>query len=272
MEPRPSRDRLSILEQRRTDPGADGDAQDSPNARVLPGQVQRGRFRVAEDGVRNGTPEQIGDQIAEPVAHQARHIDREFDALAVGGPAAGDAEPHCMAVLGLATGSTPQGVYDELVRLHKEEGSHSAWSTFNLDEYHPMAPTSLQSYRRFMREHLFDRVDIDPKNANVPDGTVRRRRRRLLRAYERAIKAAGGIDLQILGIGRTGHVGFNEPGSPPRNSRTRLITLDSVTRMDAASDFFGEWNVPRRRSPWAWAPSSTPRRVLIAFGEHKAGS
>lgn len=176
------------------------------------------------------------------------------------------------AVLGLATGSTPQAVYDELVRLHKEEGlSFKNVVSFNLDEYHPMQPENLQSYRRFMREYLFDHVDIDPANAHVPDGTVPRDGiRAFCEAYESKIKAAGGIDIQILGIGRTGHIGFNEPGSP-KDSRTRLITLDKVTRMDAASDFFGEWNVPRTAVTMGVGTILDARRViLMAYGEHKA--
>jgi len=176
------------------------------------------------------------------------------------------------AVLGLATGSTPQGVYEELVRLHREEGlSFRNAVTFNLDEYWPMAPEALQSYRRFMQEHLFDHVDIVPSNIHIPDGTCRQEDvAAQCASYERTIRDAGGIDLQILGIGRTGHVGFNEPGSP-RDSRTRLITLDRVTRMDAASDFFGERNVPRRALTMGVGSILDARRVvLLAFGEHKA--
>lgn len=182
-------------------------------------------------------------------------------------------EQHRPAVLGLATGSTPQGVYEELVRLHEQESlSFRNVLTFNLDEYWPMTPEDLQSYRRFMREHLFDRVDIDPKNAHVPDGTLARDGvAGFCEDYERRIKDAGGIDIQILGVGRTGHIGFNEPGSP-RDSRTRLITLDRVTRMDAASDFFGEWNVPRQAITMGVGTILDARRViLLAFGEHKAG-
>jgi glucosamine-6-phosphate deaminase len=176
------------------------------------------------------------------------------------------------AVLGLATGSTPQAVYDELVRLHKQEGlSFRNVTTFNLDEYHPMGPENLQSYRRFMREYLFDLVDIDPAHAHVPDGAVPREKVGAFCAdYEAKIRAAGGIDIQILGIGRTGHIGFNEPGSP-KDSRTRLITLDKVTRMDAASDFFGEWNVPRTAVTMGVGTILDARRViLMAYGEHKA--
>src|SRR5688572_28885958 len=138
-----------------------------------------------------------------------------------------------MAVLGLATGSTPTNVYDELIRLHQEEKlSFKNVVTFNLDEYYPIQPDELQSYNRFMREHLFDHIDIDPKNVHVPDGTIAREKvTAYCQWYEQSIRDAGGLDFQILGIGRTGHVGFNEPGSP-RESKTRLITLDHVTRMD----------------------------------------
>lgn len=176
------------------------------------------------------------------------------------------------AVLGLATGSTPQSVYAELVRLHQEEGlSFAKVVTFNLDEYWPMHPAELQSYRRFMNEHLFDHVDIDPANAHVPDGTIPREEvAEYCRAYEQKIQDAGGIDLQLLGIGRTGHIGFNEPGSS-RDSRTRLITLDKVTRADAASDFFGEANVPRKAITMGVGTILDARRIiLMAFGEHKA--
>jgi glucosamine-6-phosphate deaminase len=175
-------------------------------------------------------------------------------------------------VLGLATGSTPTAVYDELIRLHKEEGlSFKNVITFNLDEYYPINPDELQSYRRFMREHLFDHIDIDPKNAHVPDGTIPRENIwEYCQHYEKQIKQAGGLDYQLLGIGRTGHVGFNEPGSP-RDSRTRLITLDRITRMDAASDFFGEWNVPRKAITMGVESIMSARKVvLMAWGENKA--
>lgn len=177
-----------------------------------------------------------------------------------------------MTVLGLATGSTPTGVYDELIRLHREEGlSFKTVITFNLDEYYPMKPDELQSYNRFMREHLFDHIDINLANAHVPDGTVDREKvHEYCQQYERMIKEAGGLDYQLLGIGRTGHVGFNEPGSP-RDSRTRLITLDRVTRMDAASDFFGEWYVPRKAiTMGVESILSAKRVVLMAWGEGKA--
>lgn len=173
-------------------------------------------------------------------------------------------------VLGLATGSTPTGVYAELVRMHREEGlSFSNVISFNLDEYFPMNPTSLQSYVRFMREHLFDHVDI--KQWNLPDGQCPPEQVGAFCAdYERRIEAAGGLDLQLLGIGRTGHVGFNEPGSS-QDSRTRMITLDRITRQDAAADFFGEEFVPHRAITMGVGTIMQARRViLMAFGEGKA--
>lgn len=175
-------------------------------------------------------------------------------------------------ILGLATGSTPVGVYNELVRLHRDEGlSFANVVTFNLDEYFPMKPNGLQSYVRFMNEHLFDHIDIDRNNVHVPDGTLAVEEvAAYCRDYEAKIVAAGGIDIQLLGIGRTGHIGFNEPGSDAE-SRTRLITLDQVTRTDAASDFFGAENVPRRAITMGVGTILNAHRVLIlALGEHKA--
>lgn len=177
---------------------------------------------------------------------------------------------HC--VLGLATGSSPVGVYDELVRMHREEGlSFRNVITFNLDEYFPMDPGELQSYVRFMREHLFDHVDIPGDNWNVPDGTICPKEiNSYCQRYEDKIAQAGGIDVQLLGIGRTGHIGFNEPGSD-RHSRTRLITLDGVTRIDAASDFFGQENVPHQAITMGVGTILEARQVvMLAFGEHKS--
>jgi glucosamine-6-phosphate deaminase len=176
------------------------------------------------------------------------------------------------AVLGLATGSSPTRVYEELVRLYREEGlSFQNVVTFNLDEYFPMPPDSLQSYVRFMREYLFDHVDIRPENVHIPDGTVPADQvAEFCRRYEEQIKEAGGIDWQLLGIGRTGHIGFNEPGSGAQ-SRTRLITLDHITRTDAASDFYGEENVPRRAITMGVGTILEARHVvLLAWGEGKA--
>jgi glucosamine-6-phosphate deaminase len=177
------------------------------------------------------------------------------------------------AVLGLSTGSTPTEVYNELVRMHREEGlSFRNVVSFSLDEYYPIARHELQSYYRFMHEYLFDLVDIRPENVHIPDGTVAIERvLEFCEGYERAITQAGGIDIQLLGIGRTGHIGFNEPGST-RDSRTRLITLDRVTRLDAASDFFGQQYVPRRAITMGVATILGARKILLlSFGEHKAG-
>src|SRR5881398_482054 len=175
-------------------------------------------------------------------------------------------------VLGLATGSTPLGIYRELIRRHQAgELDCSAVVTFNLDEYYPMPPDSPNSYRRYMWENLFAHVNIKQENVHVPDGaTPREHVTEHCAAYERAIGQAGGIDFQILGIGKSGHIGFNEPGSPP-DSRTRLATLDTVTRKDAAADFFGEDNVPREAITMGVATILGAREIaLIATGEHKA--
>ncbi len=176
-------------------------------------------------------------------------------------------------VLGLATGSTPIGIYRELIRMHREEGlSFACVETFNLDEYYPMPKDSIHSYHRFMWENLFSHVDIDPASVHIPPGEVRREKvGEAARAYEAAIAAAGGIDFQILGIGKTGHIGFNEPGSGA-DSRTRLVTLDAVTRKDAAADFFGEDFVPREAITMGVATILAAREIaIIATGEHKAG-
>ena len=176
------------------------------------------------------------------------------------------------AVLGLATGSTPIGVYRELIRMHREEGlSFGRVITFNLDEYYPMDPGSVHSYHRFMWENLFSQLDIPAANVHIPRGGIPRGRvEEECRRYEEAIRGAGGIDLQLLGIGRTGHIGFNEPGSGVE-SRTRLITLDLVTRKDAAADFFGEDNVPREALTMGVGTILEAREILIlATGEHKA--
>ncbi len=176
------------------------------------------------------------------------------------------------AVLGLATGSSPVGLYAELVRLHREEGlSFRNVISFNLDEYYPLSPEHPQSYHQFMRAHLFDHVDIPAGNIHLPHGTAPLSEvDAQCREYEEKIRAAGGIDYQILGIGRTGHIGFNEPGSP-RRSRTRLVVLDPVTRRDAAGDFGGEEHTPRYAISTGVSTILDARRiVLMAWGQHKA--
>ena len=176
------------------------------------------------------------------------------------------------AVLGLATGSTPVGIYRELIRMHEDEGlDFSNVVTFNLDEYYPMEPDSIHSYHRFMWENLFDHINIKRENVHIPRGDLPREQvDAYCREYEVAIRQAGGIDYQILGIGKTGHIGFNEPGSG-RESRTRLVALDTITRRDAAADFFGEENVPTEAITMGVASIMNAREVaLIATGEHKA--
>src|SRR5687768_12925344 len=176
-------------------------------------------------------------------------------------------------VLGLATGSTPTRVYAELVRMHKEEGlSFKNVHSFNLDEYYPIKPDALQSYVRFMGEHLFNHIDIPKANIHIPDGTLPKDKvADYCKNYEDKIDKLGGIDIQVLGIGRTGHIGFNEPGSSER-SLTRLVTLDQVTRIDAASDFFGEENVPRKAITMGVGSILKARKVfMMAWGEGKAG-
>jgi glucosamine-6-phosphate deaminase len=176
------------------------------------------------------------------------------------------------AVLGLATGSSPVKVYGELIRLHREEGlSFKNVVTFNLDEYYPIERSHRESYYRFMHEQLFDHIDIPEENINIPNGEVSRADAyQHCMAYEQQIREAGGIDIQLLGIGRTGHIGFNEPGSAA-DSRTRLITLDSVTRSDAARDFVGEANVPRYAITMGVGTILEAREIiLMAWGEKKA--
>jgi glucosamine-6-phosphate deaminase len=176
------------------------------------------------------------------------------------------------AVLGLATGVTPINVYAELVRLHKEEGlSFKNVITFNLDEYYPMKAKAAQSYVTFMNENLFSHIDIDKKNVHIPDGTLKQDDiAAFCLEYERQINALGGLDLQILGIGRTGHIGFNEPGSAP-NSGTRLVTLDDLTRNDASRDFGGKANVPTKAITMGIGTIFKAREIiLMAWSGKKA--
>ena len=175
-------------------------------------------------------------------------------------------------VLGLATGSSPLSVYAELVRMHKEEGlSFENVITFNLDEYWPMSKDNFQSYHHFMHENLFDHIDIKPENIHIPDGKVKSSQvRSFCQEYEAKIGALGGLDFQLLGIGRTGHIGFNEPGSN-QNSRTRLVNLDHITREDAAEGFQGLEFVPKRAITMGIATVLSAKRVvLMAWGQKKS--
>jgi glucosamine-6-phosphate deaminase len=175
-------------------------------------------------------------------------------------------------ILGLATGSSPIKVYEELVRMHREEGlSFQNVITFNLDEYFPMEKSDMQSYHYFMHEHLFNHIDINPENIHIPDGTVSQEELyQYCIDYEMQIKEVGGLDFQLLGIGRTGHIGFNEPGSH-FNSSTRVITLDHITRVDAAPSFLGINNVPRKAITMGIGSIRKAKRiVLMAWGSNKA--
>ncbi len=208
-------------------------------------------------------PVLIFDDPAGLAKQAARQVRTLIEAKQAGGGA---------AVLGLPTGSTPIGVYQELIRMHREDGlDFSNVVTFNLDEYVPMEPDSLQSYHRFMRENFFDHVNVPEDNIHIPRGDLPEHEIETHAAeYERLIQRAGGIDLMLLGIGRSGHIGFNEPGSTP-DDRTRLIVLDEITRKDAASDFFEERYVPREAITMGVGTILDAREIiLIATGEHKA--
>ncbi|MDB4917129.1 MAG: glucosamine-6-phosphate isomerase [Gemmatimonadetes bacterium] len=242
--------------------GAPGDAGSGHTARersALRGPLQVGSHGRANEHIHTLV---VGDHadIARLVAARVASIINER--AAAGG----------RAVLGLATGSTPIGVYRELIRLHREEGlSFANVVTFNLDEYYPMAPDNMHSYHRFMWENLFDHVDIPHEQVHILPGNVPREEvEEVCARYEAEIVRAGGIDFQLLGIGKTGHIGFNEPGSGAE-SRTRLVHLDAITRRDAAADFFGEDFVPREALTMGVATILEAREIaLIATGEHKA--
>ena len=176
-----------------------------------------------------------------------------------------------LCVLGLATGSSPLSVYRELISLHNNGLSFKNVVTFNLDEYFLLPPEHVQSYHNFMHENLFNHIDIDPKNIHIPKGSLSQYEIDLYcKEYEQKIIDQGGIDLQILGIGRTGHIGFNEPGSHA-NSITRLVTLDHITRFDAAPAFNGIENVPKKAITMGINTILTSKRIiLMAWGNKKA--
>jgi len=213
-------------------------------------QLERTRTRVLESS--DAACQIVADEICELI-HRRQREDR-------------------FTVLGLATGSTPVPLYRELIRRHQEEGlSFAKVITFNLDEYYGLNPDHRESYARFMADQLFNHVDIPKDQIHIPDGTAPRDQVfGDCLSYEDAISEAGGIDIQILGIGRSGHIGFNEPGST-RDSRTRIVTLDSVTRHDAARDFLGYENVPRFAITMGVGTILEARRViLMAWGSGKA--
>lgn len=176
------------------------------------------------------------------------------------------------AVLALPAGSTPISVYRELIKMHQSgDLDFSRVVTFNLDEYYGLPDSSLQSFHRWMKINFFDHVNIPPNNIHIPDGMVPRENvEEHCRQYEEKIRAAGGLDLVLLGVGSNGHIGFNEPFSQP-DGRTRLCMLDPITRRSAASDFFGEDNVPSHAITMGLGTILSARRViLMAMGEHKA--
>jgi glucosamine-6-phosphate deaminase len=177
-------------------------------------------------------------------------------------------KPNC--VLGLATGSTPLATYAELIRIHREGGlDFSQVTSFNLDEYVGLGSTHPQSYRSFMQKNLFDHINIDPARTHVPDGRALDFEAHC-RQYEQRIKDAGGIDLQILGVGSDGHIAFNEPGSS-LGSRTRLKTLTSKTVVDNARFFGSLEQVPKLAITMGVGTILESRRcLLLALGTHKA--
>ncbi|MFZ4775598.1 MAG: glucosamine-6-phosphate deaminase [Terrimicrobiaceae bacterium] len=176
------------------------------------------------------------------------------------------------AVLGLATGSTPLMLYKELIRQHREEGlDFSRCRTFNLDEYLGLAPGHPASYHHFMWKNFFDHININPSRTHIPSGMVRGEEiPRLCANYEEEIRLAGGIDMQVLGIGSDGHIGFNEQGSSLA-SRTRIKTLTRRTRADNAQFFKSEDDVPHHVITMGIGTIMEAKTVLLlAFGENKA--
>lgn len=179
-----------------------------------------------------------------------------------------------VCVLGLATGSSPKEVYKELVRLHKEEGlSFANVVTFNLDEYYPLSKSAVQSYDNFMKVNLFNHIDIKPENINIPDGEIEKDAvKEYCKAYEEKIDSYGGIDLQILGIGNNGHIGFNEPGSSFQ-SKTRLIILDNSTRLANSYEFRNISEVPRLAITMGISTIFKAKKILLmAWGQKKASA
>ncbi len=222
---------------------------------VPPGRLEKTRYEKLHLAVYR-EPEKASTDIANSIAELIRSKQKE----------------NKPCVLGLATGNSPLNVYKKLIQLHQKEGlSFKNVITFNLDEYFPIAPGDANSYYQYMHSNFFNHIDIDIANTHIPRGDISQSEMlEHCNHYENKIKKAGGIDLQLLGIGQTGHIGFNEPGSH-LNSRTRLITLDYLTRRDAAKAFEGFENVPRRAITMGVKTILEARRVFImAWGENKA--
>ncbi|MCY3997920.1 MAG: glucosamine-6-phosphate deaminase, partial [Flavobacteriaceae bacterium] len=222
---------------------------------IPPGRLEKTRYEKLHLAVYR-EPEKASTDIANAIADLIRAKQKE----------------NKTCVLGLATGNTPLNVYKKLIQWHQKEGlSFKNVITFNLDEYFPMAPEDANSYYQYMHSNFFNHIDIDLANTHIPRGDLPQSEiLEHCNDYESEIKKAGGIDLQLLGIGQTGHIGFNEPGSH-LNSRTRLITLDYLTRRDAAKTFEGFENVPRRAITMGVKTILEARRIFImAWGENKA--
>jgi glucosamine-6-phosphate deaminase len=177
------------------------------------------------------------------------------------------------AVLGLATGNTPLGLYRELARLHREEGlDFSRITTFSLDEYLGLPASHPQSYHQYIQKHFVKHVNIHPENVHIPDGSIRKEFEEYCRQYEESIRCAGGIDLQILGIGKTGHIGFNEPTSSLA-SRTRIKTLAPPTLQENQKLFGPNEKVPPCAITMGIGTILEARRILLlASGDSKANS
>ncbi|TAG11914.1 MAG: glucosamine-6-phosphate deaminase [Sphingobacteriia bacterium] len=197
----------------------------------------------------------------------AAFVAKEIAALIKGKEQRGE---HC--VLGLATGSTPINLYAELVRMHREEGlSFKNVISFNLDEYYPIDKTAYQSYWSFMHRHLFNHVDINPANIHLPNGNApKEEMKKYCESYEKAIEAAGGIDLQVLGIGQNGHIGFNEPGSSIL-SKTRLVNLENSTRLANSYEFENISKVPRLAVTMGISTILKAKRIVLMAWGNKAG-
>ncbi|OGY55574.1 MAG: glucosamine-6-phosphate deaminase [Candidatus Buchananbacteria bacterium RIFCSPLOWO2_01_FULL_40_23b] len=176
------------------------------------------------------------------------------------------------SVLGLATGSTPLGLYQNLVKVYKQGSiDFKKITTFNLDEYYGLTPTDKQSYHYFMWHNLFSKININPKNIFIPDGLIKKNQLKIYcQNYEREIKKHGGIDLQILGLGQNGHLGFNEPGFN-FNSKTRLVNLTKTT-ISANSRFFNNKKIMPRQAVTMGLKTITQAKkiILLASGENKA--
>jgi len=211
--------------------------------------------------------EKIRVKIFPDSAKGSRYIAGEIAALIREKEAAGK-----KCVIGLATGSSPKSLYAELVRMHQQEGlSFKNVITFNLDQYYPMEKDALQSYHYFMRKNLFEKTDIDPGNYHLPDGMIPKDKvKEHCLQYEQQIEAAGGLDLQILGIGTNGHIGFNEPGSGIY-TKTRLTTLDNSTRLANSYEFGNMSEVPRMAITMGISTIMKSKKIiLMGWGQAKA--